>query len=125
MSIRARIMEVYNNRLPDQIPTGIYKRYLRTGEIERSARNAGLGILDFVPVVSLMSPPWHLHQGYVSEVRNVSFDVKFEGKGVARAFDLMLHNDKNTPPFPLLQGPIIPIPSDEKPICLMCGKPIS
>ena len=83
MSIRARIMEVYNNRRPDQIPTGIYKRYLRTGEIGRSARNAGLGILDFVPVVSLMSPPWHLHQGYVSEVRNVSFDVRFKWIGGA------------------------------------------
>jgi hypothetical protein len=36
-----------------------------------------------------------------------SFDVKVEGKGVARAFDLMLHNDKNTPPFPLIQPPIV------------------
>jgi hypothetical protein len=78
MSIRARIMEVYSHRLPDQIPTGIYKRYLRTGETERIARNAGLGILDFVPVVSLMAPPWHLHPGYLSEVKNVSFDVRFK-----------------------------------------------
>jgi hypothetical protein len=52
-----------------------------------------------------------------------SFDVKFEGKGVARAFDLMLHNDKNTPPFPLLQGPIIPIPSMEQPTCYICQEP--
>ena len=44
-----------------------------------------------------------------------SFDVKFEGKNVPRAFDIMLHNDKNTPPFPVLQGPIIAIPSDEDP----------
>jgi hypothetical protein len=36
-----------------------------------------------------------------------SFDVKVEGKGVARALDMMLHNDKNTPPFPLVQPPII------------------
>lgn len=59
-----------------------------------------------------------------AEFVNVSFDVKFEGKGVARAFDLMLHNDKNTPPFPLLQGPVIAIPSDEKPVCLICDKPM-
>jgi hypothetical protein len=39
-----------------------------------------------------------------------SFDVKFEGKNVSRAFDLMLHNDKNTPPFPVLQQPIIALP---------------
>jgi len=42
-----------------------------------------------------------------------SFDVKFEGKNVARAFDLMLHNDKNTPPFPVLQAPIIAIGSTD------------
>lgn len=38
-----------------------------------------------------------------AEFVNYSFDVKFEGKNVARALDLMLHNDKNTPPFPLIQ----------------------
>ena len=47
-----------------------------------------------------------------AEFVNYSFDVKFEGKNVARAFDLMLHNDKNTPPFPVLQGPVIALPGD-------------
>ena len=51
-----------------------------------------------------------------------SFDVKFEGKNVSRAFDLMLHNDKNTPPFPVLQGPVIALPSFDKPVCLVCKK---
>jgi len=51
-----------------------------------------------------------------------SFDVKAEGKGVARAFDLMLHNDKNTPPFPLLQGPVIAMPSSVQSECVLCGK---
>jgi hypothetical protein len=41
-----------------------------------------------------------------------SFDVKFEGKNVARAFDIMLHNDKNTPPFPVLQGPVVVVVMD-------------
>lgn len=45
-----------------------------------------------------------------AEFVNYSFDVKVEGKNVARAFDLMLHNDKNTPPFPVLQAPIIALP---------------
>ena len=58
-----------------------------------------------------------------AEFINFSFDVKFEGKNVVRAFDLMLHNDKNTPPFPLLQGPIIAIPSDVKVTCPCCKKP--
>ncbi len=51
-----------------------------------------------------------------------SFDVKFEGKNVPRAFDLMLHNDKNTPPFPVLQGPVIAIPGTDKPVCVICDK---
>jgi len=58
-----------------------------------------------------------------AEFVNFSFDVKVEGKNVARAFDLMLHNDKNPPPFPLLQPPVIVIPSMEKPVCLICEKP--
>lgn len=60
-----------------------------------------------------------------AEFINFSFDVKVEGKNVARAFDLMLHNDKNTPPFPVLQAPVVAPPSDEKPICYECDKPLS
>ncbi len=57
-----------------------------------------------------------------AEFVNFSFDVKIEGKNVPRAFDLMLHNDKNTPPFPVLQGPVIAMPPDEKPVCVLCGE---
>ncbi len=57
-----------------------------------------------------------------AEFVNFSFNVKFEGKNVARALDLMLHNDKNTPPFPLIQGPVIPLPSSEKITCPCCKK---
>src|ERR1700687_42681 len=37
-----------------------------------------------------------------AEFVNFSFDVQFEGKNVPRSFDLVLHNDKNTAPFPVL-----------------------
>ncbi len=57
-----------------------------------------------------------------AEFVNVSMDVTFEGKGVARAFDPMLHNDKNTPPSPLIQGPVIALPKKDKPVCLVCEK---
>lgn len=57
-----------------------------------------------------------------AEFVNFSFDVKFEGKNVARAFDLMLHNDKNTPPFPVLQAPIVVVATEEKAVCLICDK---
>ena len=45
-----------------------------------------------------------------AEFVNFSFDVKVEGKNVPRAFDLMLHNDKNTPPMPVIQPPLIVLP---------------
>lgn len=51
-----------------------------------------------------------------------SFDVKAEGKGIARAFDLMFHNDKNTPPFPVMQGPVIAIPGNVHSECVVCAK---
>jgi hypothetical protein len=56
-----------------------------------------------------------------AEFVNFSFDVTFEGKNVARAMDLMLHNDKNTPPFPVLQGPVIAM-GEDKDNCYICGK---
>ncbi|QRK04191.1 DUF4150 domain-containing protein [Archangium violaceum] len=58
-----------------------------------------------------------------AEFVNFSFDVKFEGKNVARAMDLMLHNDKNTPPFPVIQPPVIALGKDEgKAVCAVCEK---
>ncbi|HET8934633.1 MAG TPA: DUF4150 domain-containing protein [Polyangiales bacterium] len=56
-----------------------------------------------------------------AEFVNFSFDVKAEGKNVPRAYDMMLHNDKNTPPAPLLQGPAVANPPPD-PICYICGK---
>lgn len=59
-----------------------------------------------------------------AEFVNFSFDVKFEGKNVARALDLMLHNDKNTPPFPVVQGPVVALPHEDDEECLICGETI-
>jgi hypothetical protein len=56
-----------------------------------------------------------------AEFVNFSFDVMADGKNVARAFDLMLHNDKNTPPFPVLQGPIIAMGQDQQ-VCFVCDE---
>lgn len=57
-----------------------------------------------------------------AEFVNFSFDVLVEGKNVARAMDLMLHNDKNTPPTPVMQGPAIAMPGSVKAECFVCGK---
>jgi hypothetical protein len=56
-----------------------------------------------------------------AEFVNYSFDVMIEGKNVPRAMDLMLHNDKNTPPSPVIQGPGIAMPSNESVVCWCCG----
>ena len=58
-----------------------------------------------------------------AEFVNYSFDVMFEGKNVARAMDLMLHNNKNTPPFPVIQGPVIAM-GGEKGNCYVCEDPL-
>jgi len=55
---------------------------------------------------------------------NYALDVKVNGKPVPRAFDLMLHNDRNTPPTPLTQGPVLARPSDEPITCVICDEPI-
>ena|SRR5688500_11879580 len=58
-----------------------------------------------------------------AEFVNFSFDVQIEGKNVPRAFDMMLHNDKNTPPVPVLQGPVVAVPGPPvEPKCLVCDK---
>ncbi len=57
-----------------------------------------------------------------AEFVSYSMNVKVEGKNVPRAMDLMLHNDKNTPPVPVLQKPIAGMVSEEKPVCLCCNK---
>jgi hypothetical protein len=69
--------------LPDKLPFGMYNTYHRIGTVERLARNSNLGILDFYPLVSLLSPPWLLWPGYMSEVKNSSFNINYswsEGK---------------------------------------------
>jgi hypothetical protein len=58
-----------------------------------------------------------------AEFVNYSFDVQIEGKSVPRAMDMMLHNDKNTPPVPLIQGPVIVMGKGaDKPKCACCSK---
>ncbi|MFY2561084.1 DUF4150 domain-containing protein [Corallococcus terminator] len=57
-----------------------------------------------------------------AEFVNYSFDVQIEGKNVARALDLMLHNDKNTPPTPVMQGPVVAKGGSPHDDCDVCHK---
>ena len=55
-----------------------------------------------------------------AEFVNYSFDVKVEGKNVPRQLDPMIHNkmsSPNTPPSPLLQGPLPPALEPRCPCC--------
>lgn len=64
--------------------------------------------------------------GNKAEPVNYSFDVKIEGKGVVRNTDPFQSNDKNTPPGPVMQAPVVMPPVSEKevePLCPYCGKP--
>jgi hypothetical protein len=74
---RERMMKVYRNQVPDRPPVAIYARYLPRGASERLARNLGLGIIDYYPVLSMLAPPWHTLPGYLSEVKGASLNVTF------------------------------------------------
>ena len=78
MTIRERMLSVYNNKLPDKFPVGIYQRYLPRGTWEREQRNLGLGIIAYYPISTLMSPPWHLNNGFLSEVKGVEFSLAYK-----------------------------------------------
>lgn len=77
MTIQQRMMAVYRNQMPDQIPIGIYNRYLPRGSSARELRNMGLGTIDYHPIVSLLAPPWHTYEGFISEVKGAEFNISF------------------------------------------------
>lgn len=82
-SLRARMLEAYRGRASDVTPLGIYSRYLPRGARERGFRNAGLGIIEYLPPATLLAPPWHFYEEYLSEVRGAGLTVaRFLDRGV-------------------------------------------
>jgi len=77
MTIKERMMAVYRNQIPDRVPISIYARYLPRGHAERRVREMGAGILDYHPLTTLLAPPWHVHPGFLSEVRGAEFKIRF------------------------------------------------
>ncbi|MDR1579692.1 MAG: hypothetical protein LBS35_04995 [Synergistaceae bacterium] len=86
MTTRERMLAVYEHKIPDRFPVGIYGRYLPRGEIERKLRDKGLGIITYHPLVTFLGPPWHDLPGYISDVRNTSVreDRYFESGRMVR-----------------------------------------
>ena len=77
MTIREAMMSVYRNEMPEKPVVSIYTRYLSRGEMERKARNSGLGIIGYIPLTSQIGPPWHMLDGFLSEVRNVDLSARY------------------------------------------------
>ena len=76
-SIKQNIMSVFNNQAPSQIPIGIYSRYFPRGNTERYIRNMGVGVIEYYPVVSMIGPPWHLKDGFISQIKNTEIQVHY------------------------------------------------
>ena len=66
MTVRERMMACYRHESVDGPVCAIYSRYLNRGAAERQVRNAGMGIIDYVPPVTMMAPPWHMLDGFLS-----------------------------------------------------------
>lgn len=69
------MLNAYFGRPGETLPLGIYARYLPRGDAERAARDSGLGIIDYYPVVGMLAPPWHILPGFLSEVEGAEFSV--------------------------------------------------
>lgn len=76
MSIREDMLNVYRNQYTGKIPLGIYSRYLPRSTVGREIRNLGMGIIDYFPVATMVGPPWHFYEGYLSEIKNSELLVK-------------------------------------------------
>jgi len=70
MTLHDKMLAVYRGEIIDSVPVSIYSRYLPRGSAEREIRDMGCGIIEYHPLTTLLSPPWHFLDGYVSEVKN-------------------------------------------------------
>lgn len=87
MTVRERMLSVYNGKLPDKTALGIYQRYLPRGYEEVKVRDAGVGLILYHPTVTMLAPPWHFYEGFISEVKNTEITIKHRwenGKRIER-----------------------------------------
>ncbi len=87
MTIKERMMAVYSGRPCDRMPVAGYARYLLRGSVEREIRALGMGIIDYVPAVSMLPPPWHMLDGYLSQIEGGDITISFrweKGKRIER-----------------------------------------
>lgn len=76
MNVAEAMLGVYKNRCPGSVPLGIYTRYLPRSSVEREVRNLGMGIIEYYPAATMIGPPWHFYEGYLSEVKNTELRIR-------------------------------------------------
>lgn len=81
MTMRERMLACYRRQPTDRSACAIYTRYLPRSEAEREVRNLGMGVIDYVPPVTMMPPPWHMLDGFLSQIEGakVCVDYRWEG----------------------------------------------
>lgn len=84
MSVRERMLAVYHGQSVDRPALGIYQRYLPRGAKEVEARQEGMGLICYHPSVTMMAPPWHFYEGFLSEVKNTELKVEYVWKNGVR-----------------------------------------
>lgn len=83
MSTRERMLAVYKGEPVDHPALGIYQRYLPRGAEEVQMRLQGLGLILYHPTTTMLAPPWHFYDGFLSQVKNVELKVEhFWEKGM-------------------------------------------
>lgn len=77
MSMRERMLACYRNQPTDRPALGMYTRYLKRGNMERLARNGGMGIIEYISLTTQTSPPWHLIPEFISQVKNTDISIEY------------------------------------------------
>ena len=77
MTLKERMLATYRRQKTDKPPIATYSKYILRGETERMLRNYGFGIIDFLPVSTMMGPPWHMASGFMSQIKNVDVNCKY------------------------------------------------
>lgn len=76
MTLREKMLAVYQKRNQDKIPWAAYGFLLPRGKIERELRNSGCGLIEWHPVSFLLSPTMLGERIYESKVKDVEISNK-------------------------------------------------
>ena len=87
MNLREDMLAVYRKQPSGKVVLGSYSRYLPRSAVERHVRNGGMGIIEYFPAATMIAPPWHFYEGYLSQVKGTDITVRHfweHGKRIER-----------------------------------------